>query len=262
MKKRIITAIVALCVFIPVILHGGSWLAFLALILGFISMIEILIMQKRILISPEALFAYVGTIFLITPNSWYASMPSFLNATFMFYLMVMLLLLRTVITRNLFSFDDAGVITLAMLYVGLGFHYLVDARCNGLSTIFYALLLVWSTDTGAYLVGKFWGKHKLAPHVSPHKTWEGSFGGSILATVVGSVWLYFFPVQAFNAVVMLLITIFLSIVSQFGDLVESALKRHYGVKDAGKILPGHGGILDRFDSLLFVLPILHLLGII
>lgn len=262
MKKRLITAIIALLIFIPFLLYGGTPLVFLAFFLGLTATVEILIMDKRILVSPEAIIAYIAALILITPDSWYNSLPSFLNQTFLFYVMVMLLLLRMVITRNLFSFVDAGVIALAVFYVGMGFHYFLDARIDGLHTIFYALFIVWSTDTGAYLIGKKFGTHRLAPHISPHKTWEGSFGGSILAMIIGTAFLYYFPIHAYGFATMFIITIFLSIVSQFGDLVESAIKRHYNVKDSGKILPGHGGILDRFDSLLFVLPVLHLLGII
>ncbi|QBP17951.1 phosphatidate cytidylyltransferase [Acetilactobacillus jinshanensis] len=262
MKKRLITAIVALLIFIPLVIYGGSPLTFLAYFLGLTATVEILIMDKRILVSPEAIIAYIAVIILITPDRWFSSLPSFLNQTFLFYVMVMLLLLRMVFTKNLFSFSDAGVIAVTALYIGMGFHYFLNARIDGIDTIFYALFIVWSTDTGAYLIGKKFGTHRLAPHISPHKTWEGSFGGSILAMIVGTIWLYYFPVHAYGFVTMFIITIFLSIVSQFGDLVESAIKRHYGVKDSGKILPGHGGILDRFDSLLFVLPVLHLLGII
>lgn len=144
--------------------------------------------------------------------------------------------------------------------MGLGFHFMIEARATGLSTIFYAFLIVWTTDTGAYLIGRQIGKHKLAPHVSPNKTWEGSIGGTVLALIVCAVYLYFFP-QKYGYVIMLLATIVFSIGGQLGDLIESALKRHYGVKDSGRILPGHGGIFDRFDSLLFVLPLMYLMGL-
>lgn len=149
-----------------------------------------------------------------------------------------------------------------MFYVGNGFHYFIAARNAGLSVLFYALLIVWMTDSGAYLIGRKIGKHKLAPNVSPNKTWEGSVGGSIIATIVGVLWICIYPIAGFNIFEMLIITVVLSIAGQFGDLVESALKRYYRVKDSGKILPGHGGILDRFDSLIFILPLLHLFGII
>ena len=149
------------------------------------------------------------------------------------------------------------------LYAGMGFHLMMQARAQSVWVILYALLIVWITDSGAYLIGRKLGKHKLAPHVSPNKTWEGSIGGSLVSVIVVGLYLAFSPVKfAYGLPIMLLLTVVLSVGGQIGDLIESAFKRHYGVKDSGKILPGHGGILDRFDSLLFVLPLMHLFGLI
>lgn len=145
----------------------------------------------------------------------------------------------------------------------MGFHLMMQARAQSVWVILYALLIVWITDSGAYLIGRKLGKHKLAPHVSPNKTWEGSIGGSLVSVIVVGLYLAFSPVKfAYGLPIMLLLTVVLSVGGQIGDLIESAFKRHYGVKDSGKILPGHGGILDRFDSLLFVLPLMHLFGLI
>ena len=126
-----------------------------------------------------------------------------------------------------------------------------------------ALLLVWATDTGAYLVGKQYGKRKLMPAVSPNKTIEGSLGGIAAAVLVTIVFVLVDSKVAapHNFFVMLLLAALFSVAGQFGDLVESAIKRHFGVKDSGMFIPGHGGVLDRFDSLLFVFPIMHLLGL-
>lgn len=140
---------------------------------------------------------------------------------------------------------------------------MMQARAQSVWVILYALLIVWITDSGAYLIGRKLGRHKLAPHVSPNKTWEGSIGGSLVSVIVVGLYLAFSPVKfAYGLPIMLLLTVVLSVGGQIGDLIESAFKRHYGVKDSGKILPGHGGILDRFDSLLFVLPLMHLFGLI
>ena len=145
----------------------------------------------------------------------------------------------------------------------MGFHLMMQARAQSVWVILYALLIVWITDSGAYLIGRKLGKHKLAPHVSPNKTWEGSIGGSLVSVIVVGLYLAFSPVKfAYGLPIMLLLTVVLSVGGQIGDLIESAFKRHYGVKDSGRILPGHGGILDRFDSLLFVLPLMHLFGLI
>lgn len=134
-------------------------------------------------------------------------------------------------------------------------------RDAGLYYVLFALLIVWSTDTGAYFIGRQFGKHKLAPHVSPNKTVEGFIGGIVSAIIIAGGFFYLMNLSG-NIGLVILALIVLSIFGQLGDLVESALKRFYGVKDSGKILPGHGGILDRFDSLLFVLPLLHILQII
>ena len=172
-------------------------------------------------------------------------------------------MLYTVFSKNRFSFDDAGVLILGSVYAGIGFGYMMHARAVSLWMLLYALLIVWLTDSGAYMIGRKLGKHKLAPHISPNKTWEGSIGGSLVAVVVVSCYLYFFPeLHAYDSVTMIGLTLLYSVGGQLGDLVESAFKRYYGVKDSGNILPGHGGILDRFDSLLFVLPLMHFTGLI
>lgn len=118
--------------------------------------------------------------------------------------------------------------------------------------------MIWSTDSGAYFVGKSLGKRKLWPEISPNKTVEGFVGGIVIALVLSTIFQLVanLPIPYFY---LLLITLFLSVFGQIGDLVESALKRHYDVKDSGKILPGHGGVLDRFDSFLFVMPFLYFL---
>lgn len=261
MKQRVITAVIALIIFIPLIVYGRVPLSLAALVLGIIALDEVLIMKKMLLVSFEAIFSNIGVILLIVPDNWLTWLPSQLNRFFLFYVVVMLILLHTVVKKKRFTFDDAGVLTLAMLYIGTGFHYFISARADGLTTLLFAMLIVWLTDSGAYMIGKQIGKHKLAPRISPNKTWEGSIGGTVAATITLAVYLWFFPV-GYSWVIMVGLTLILSIIGQFGDLIESALKRFYGVKDSGKILPGHGGILDRFDSMLLVMPCLYLLGII
>lgn len=262
MKQRIITAIIALMVFIPVIFIGGILVDITAVVLGLVALSEVVIMRKKLLISMEAIIAFLGVVCLIIPANFSNLLPDYLSPAFLFYVLVILLLLATVFSKNRFNFDDVAVYTLAMLYIGFGFHYFIVARQDSLTTLLYALFIVWCTDSGAYFVGKYFGKHKLAKHISPNKTWEGSIGGTVIATIVCTIFVIFYPVSGISTFSMLIFTIILSIFGQLGDLVESALKRFYDVKDSGKILPGHGGILDRFDSLLFVLPLLHLLGIV
>ena len=110
------------------------------------------------------------------------------------------------------------------------------------------------------MVGRKIGKHKLWPVISPNKTWEGSIGAVICAVVIAAIYVTLVPTGRNNAM-MIVLVFFLSIVGQMGDLVESAYKRFYGVKDSGNLIPGHGGVLDRFDSMIFVFPIMHFFGL-
>lgn len=261
MKTRIITAVIGLAIFIPLIVYGGWPLTLAAVVLGIVAMSEVLVMKKMFVISFEAIVSYLGVALLILPDNWLNFLPSVATRWFGFYILVLLLLLHTVIRKQRFTFDDAGVLTLAMLYIGMGFHYFIAARDVNLQTLLYGMFIVWITDSGAYMIGRKIGKNKLAPKISPNKTWEGSIGGTISAVIILAIYCHFFSVIN-GWITMVLVTLILSIFGQFGDLIESSLKRYYGVKDSGKILPGHGGILDRFDSMLVVMPLMHLLGII
>ena len=120
----------------------------------------------------------------------------------------------------------------------------------------YGLMLSWVGDIGAYYIGRPFGKHKLAPQVSPNKSWEGSIASVFTATLLGSLYLLrFLPnVPWWQAVAL---TAAANIAGQFGDLAESAMKRGARVKDSGALLPGHGGFLDRVDSTLFALPLIY-----
>ncbi|BDR56310.1 phosphatidate cytidylyltransferase [Xylocopilactobacillus apis] len=206
---------------------------------------------------PIAILSMLMGAALTLPNSFFKGL--WLNKDAMFYAFILILLVSIVFFYRTFNIEDAGIIAITTFYVGHGFFYLTLARDKGLSYLFYALLLVWSTDIFAYFFGRKFGKHKLDPVISPHKTWEGSIGGTLAAVVVVIIYNIFVPLHR-NLLILIIATIVLSIFGQIGDLAESAIKRHYNVKDSGKILPGHGGILDRFDSFLFVFPCLHLLG--
>jgi phosphatidate cytidylyltransferase len=115
---------------------------------------------------------------------------------------------------------------------------------------------VFSSDSGAYFIGKMFGKNKMVPQISPNKTWEGAIGGMIFclaATILISTY-FDLPINITNQIVLGFI---ISILAQIGDITESALKRLSGVKDSGTVLPGHGGFLDRIDSFIFVLPVTY-----
>ncbi len=264
MKQRVITAVIALAIFIPILIAGGIWIDIAAAALGLVAMSEIFIMRKKIIVTMEFFVAGFGVLALILPDSLFDWLPENLSRIDILGIIIAILLVITVLSKNKTNYDDIGVTALSVIYIGTGFHYLAQIRNTqgqGLGLLMFAMLIVWLTDSGAYIFGRAFGKHKLWPAISPNKTWEGSIGGVVVALIFAGVYAQFVPL-GHDLITVLTVALFLSIWGQMGDLVESALKRYYGVKDSGKILPGHGGILDRFDSLLFVLPLLHWLAFV
>jgi phosphatidate cytidylyltransferase len=147
------------------------------------------------------------------------------------------------------------------IYLGLLPAYLVALRLspNGKHWVIFFLLIVWANDIGAYFAGLKYGNKRLYPHISPKKSWEGAFGG-MAASVVISVLYKAVLFRALGWAGAFIIPIFLSVVSPVGDLAESFLKRAFDRKDSSAILPGHGGFLDRFDGVVFSLPIMYFLS--
>ena len=260
MKQRILTAIVASALFIPLVIVGGLPFTIAVYIIATIGLYELLRMRDIHLFSVEGLLTWAALAILLMPAAWEGNVFQALKYTKieMAFAIVLILLTYTVVVKNRFTFDHAAFSVLGALYVGIGFYYLIETRLYGIEYVVYALLVIWTTDSGAYFIGRKIGKHKLWPEISPNKTIEGFVGGIVSAVVLACVFQYFYPIAS-SYIVLMAVTVVASIVGQMGDLVESALKRHYAVKDSGKLLPGHGGILDRFDSLLFVLPLLHFL---
>ncbi len=144
----------------------------------------------------------------------------------------------------------ASLIVTIALASGLALRELDD----GLAWLGYAILITFASDTAAYAVGSLIGRHRLAPSISPSKTWEGAVGGVIGATAVSAAFALFIELETLPLAAAILLGAALSMLGQLGDLGESWLKRKAGVKDSGNLLPGHGGVLDRLDSLLPILP--------
>ncbi|MDF2902821.1 MAG: phosphatidate cytidylyltransferase [Bacillus sp. (in: firmicutes)] len=257
MKQRIVTAIIAAAIFLPIVIFGGSLFIFLAYLLASIALFELLKMRKLSLFSIPGMISLILLWIFLIPTQYEGVLDN-INYTKseLGLLAILLFLTYTVASKNRFTFEDVGFSTLAIIYVGTGFYYFIETREADLIYIFYSLFIIWATDSGAYFIGRAFGKNKLWPEISPNKTVEGFIGGILCALVVAVLFVYLSDIDA-TLMQLLWITTLLSIFGQIGDLVESAIKRHYNVKDSGNILPGHGGILDRFDSLLFVLPLMH-----
>ncbi|MGO2082439.1 phosphatidate cytidylyltransferase [Vagococcus sp.] len=261
MKQRVITAVIALALFLPLVIYGGIPLQLVIALMGIIAVYELFNMKNLELKSIEGVLAGLTTVFIILgPSQVLDFLPASVDTNSLYYLFIMIILILPVFSKNEYTFEDAAFPVLVSLYIGMGFKNFIVAREAGLSILIYALFVVWATDIGAYVLGRKFGSKKLAPHISPNKSIEGALGGIVSAVFISLLYLLFFP-MSYSLTTMLFLTILFSVVSQLGDLVQSAYKRYYGVKDAGKILPGHGGILDRFDSLLFVFPLMHIFGV-
>jgi phosphatidate cytidylyltransferase len=155
--------------------------------------------------------------------------------------------------------SDMGQAVLGPLYVCIPLAILLQIDRyypKGSIWVFFLLTVIFSSDTGAFYCGKFFGRHKLYEAISPGKTWEGAVGGLLSSIIVAYVFLRIIPLHRLD-IHILILAASLSVAGQIGDLTESMLKRNHGVKDSGRILPGHGGILDRIDGLLFCIPVLY-----
>lgn len=172
------------------------------------------------------------------------------------------------------TFEDVAVSVFASVVVPFGFSIFVrlrdmfDNEQFGIYLIFYALICALATDTGAQLTGMAIGKHKMSPNISPKKTVEGAVGGVITSLILNAVALVIYnkvavvPLEASMVTVLLVLCLPVSFMGMMGDLSASVLKRNFGVKDFGKIFPGHGGVMDRLDSSLFTLPITYVIALI
>ncbi len=204
-------------------------------------------------------------VFLAYLALWWAFIYIVQNFTIIRLLMVITLTVNLALLSYLFSkkqtrFSDIQKVLIAVFYIGGGCIFLTmipykdDEFAKFL--IMGIFILIWVNDTFAYLVGKTIGKNKLFPSISPKKTIEGSFGGLIFALVAAFFIAKYEPIL--NLSQWMILAVVLVIMGNFGDLLESKFKRVAGVKDSGAILPGHGGILDRLDSLIFAAPFAYL----
>ena len=260
--KRTVFAALALAIFIPLLMVGGLWLQIVMGILAMLGVRELLQMKGLKIMTPEGLLTLLATFVLTIPLENYLTFLPVDGNVVAYSVVIFVMLGATVFSKD-YTIEDAAYPIAMSFYVGFGFNALLDARIAGMDKALLALFIVWATDSGAYLVGMNFGKRRLAPRVSPNKSIEGAFGGIVVAMLVTLIFMLVDRTVAlpYGIYKMMLFAIFFSIAGQLGDLIESAMKRHFGVKDSGIFIPGHGGVLDRFDSMLAVFPIMHLFGL-
>lgn len=255
MKVRVISAIVALIICIPIIVIGGWPFYIGASIVGLVGFIELLNAKEKskkipYLMKVISVFCFL---FLMIDN-WDVLSNSFVLDYERIEIIIFLLILPIIFynKRGKYNIEDALFLLGGVLFLGVCFNQLVSIRINSLGVLIFLLLITIFSDTFALFVGKLIGRHKMSPTVSPKKTWEGFVGGLVFSTFISTVtYINIFDYTG-SIFVLILIVMLLSVVGQLGDLMFSSIKRHFEIKDFGNIMPGHGGILDRLDSILLV----------
>ena len=218
LQRRVIFGGVALAIFIPVLMIGGALLQIGMGLLAMLGVHELLQMKGLRSTTLEGVLAMLAGFVLTIPLENYLKFLPIDGNVVAYSLVVFLLLGSTVLGKN-YSFEDAAYPIAASFYVGIGFNALLDARAAGFDKVLLALFIVWATDSGAYLIGRRYGVRRVAPHVSPNKTIEGSLGGIASAVLVTFVFMLIDRNVAapHHMFVMLLFTVFFSIAGQFGD---------------------------------------------
>lgn len=246
-KKRAASGIIGIILLIIIVLKGGFYLSTSILLLSLIGIREIYNAFKNIDIRPVNYIGYLAT-FLI----FISSLNSQISIKTVFALTIIISLIHFVLSKR------RNIVDISLTLFGIGyipfllFHlYFLD----GSQYIWFVFIIAFGTDTFAYIFGNLFGKNKLAPNLSPNKTWEGAAGGvfgSLVLTLAFSMY-----IQLDITFSLILMSIIVSTCAQLGDLTASKMKRWTKIKDYGFIMPGHGGVLDRFDSIIFTAPLIY-----
>lgn len=255
MKTRIISAIIMIMVVIPLVLMGGLPFKVLAIALAILGLKELIDLRKKESDIPIVMevISYLFVIFLIAfGNNYYFIDYSLTYQIFIILFLVFLLPLVLINNNEKYNIKDALYLMASTLFLAISFNTFILIENMGVVYIIYIALITVMTDTFAYAGGNLIGRHKLCPKISPNKTVEGAVIGSLVGTIIPIMFYDLIITTNENILVVVLITLLLSVIGQLGDLVFSSIKRYYKVKDYSNIIPGHGGILDRLDSLIFV----------
>lgn len=257
-KKRLVSGIILLILTILVVMAGGNLLFAFTLFISLIGMMElyrVVDMNKKTpgIIGYIAALTYYGLIYFNQEE---------------YNLLLFILFILLLMTFYVFSFpkhktEEIAIVFFGLFYVGILLSYIYQVRGldDGAIIVWLIFIGAWGSDTCAYCVGMLFGKHKFFPKLSPKKSVEGHIGGVVGAALIGFIYGIIFQdritVISNPQVAFAIISAAASVISQIGDLAASAIKRDYDIKDYGKLLPGHGGILDRFDSIIFTAPVVY-----
>jgi len=255
---RLISGIVLVILAVFLLMQGGTCLFLVSMAISLIGLFEL----YRVMKIERDLPGLAGYLAVL---AYYALLWFDAEGYMTFLTITSLMVLMTiyVVTFPRFGTEQITVAFFGIFYVGLMFSYLYQVRSMpaGKYLVWLIVLSSWGCDTCAYCVGMLFGKHKMAPKLSPKKTVEGAIGGVIGAAVLGALYGLYFKARMGDLVEPVVVSAaacaIAAVISQIGDLAASAIKRNHGVKDYGHLIPGHGGILDRFDSMIFTAPAIY-----
>lgn len=256
MKTRILSAIVMAVIAIPILIIGGLPFKIFVMVLGASSSYELLSIRKNHKELPIfirllsyiiiATFIYLGTsVYSIN----YELIYKIIAALFIIYFIPVII----IDDNNKYDAQDAFYAIGSTMFLAIAYNSSIMVMNKDIIYFVYVLLITVTTDIFAYFTGYYIGRHKLCEKISPNKTWEGAIGGTIIAVIIATIYYRFMINTDINIMLIIAITTLLSVLGQFGDLFFSSIKRHFKVKDYSNLIPGHGGILDRLDSLIFVI---------
>lgn len=251
MRTRIVAGLLLVPLFILIILGGTPLYIGEAIIIS-IALHEFYKAFEQKDINPLYYIGYIFSVYLMIKNCF--RLPIYYTYTLLFILLLISIIPILRVERNII---DIAVTFFGTFYVAILIDFIVltmNDFSRGNIYVWLIFIIAFITDIFAYFTGYLFGKHKLIPKVSPKKTIEGSIGGILGSTLICLAFGYFFKI---DLKVIVFLGFFGSIVAQFGDLFASSIKRYVGIKDYGKIIPGHGGILDRFDSVILVAPFVY-----
>jgi phosphatidate cytidylyltransferase len=247
--KRILTAAALIPIVVYVVLWANFWVFFAVLVtVAFLCYREFDAVAEAYGFGPPGPLGYGAGLLLLVSR----------QETWLLILGLALILMAAAMRGEDLAkaLPRAAVLLAGIVYIFGSWKCAMPLRELNPHWLMYGLLVNWAGDMGAYYVGRRWGRHKMAPRISPHKSWEGAVASVVASVLIaGAYLLHFVPWVAVPQAVAL--TVAANAAGQLGDFTESALKRGAGLKDSGVILPGHGGFLDRVDSTLFSLPLIY-----
>lgn len=258
MKNNRYFGVLFLLPLLAVIFLGGYFIKYGIMVISLLGLFEYFKAAKRKNVNPLSIYIYAFCVIYYVLLNNEASFKSIL----LFIVPAVLILLCIPVLNNKYNFVDVAVSVLGFIYIPVFFSFIVltDMKMYGRYLVWLIFLSSWGCDTFAYYSGKLLGKHKLCPKISPNKTTEGSIGGFLGSVIICAIFGILIKynaginIQIYHYVILGAIS---GIICQFGDLAASSIKRYVQIKDYSHIIPGHGGILDRFDSILFASVVVY-----